>query len=373
MENRLKASLESKNVRASNFELLRIFAMFIIVAHHFSSHSGFKFATDAITVNRLWVQFIQMGGKVGVNIFVLISGYFLIRAERIKTNKIVKLWGQIFFYSIVFFTVFTAAGIREFSWDKLKLSVLPIIFSRWWFASTYFVFYLFVPFLNKFLKSLGKNEYVRFLILMFVCWCIVPTLTKNSFQGNKLLWFVFIYSFAGYLRLFDYKFQKDLKHYVLINFLLVVLTFAVVIVLDVLGTKIPLFASNATFLYDYNRLPVVLIALFTFIIFSKLDIGSKRFINVLSSAMFGVYLIHDHPYVRPFLWKTVFKNRTYAKSNMLIPHSLFAIVTVFVGCTLIELIRIYAIEKRCTKVTNKLANLIDNIKERVCSAKLFNR
>ena len=74
-------SLPEKKERNSNFELLRIIAMLMIVFHHFSVHGGFNYELTDISFNRLWLYFISMGGKIGVDIFVLISGYFLI------TNK----------------------------------------------------------------------------------------------------------------------------------------------------------------------------------------------------------------------------------------------------------------------------------------------
>ncbi len=64
--------------RQSSIELLRIIAMILIVAHHFEIHGGFAYPQDAVSVNRIWMQFISSGGKVGVNIFVLLSGYFLV-------------------------------------------------------------------------------------------------------------------------------------------------------------------------------------------------------------------------------------------------------------------------------------------------------
>ena len=67
-------SANQPNIRKSNIELLRIVAMVIIVMHHFAIHGGFAFSSETISINRLWVQFITMGGRLGVNIFVLISG-----------------------------------------------------------------------------------------------------------------------------------------------------------------------------------------------------------------------------------------------------------------------------------------------------------
>ena len=72
--------------RQSNFELLRIVAMVMIVFHHFAVHGGFNFDSTTLSIPRFWFNFIIMGGKTGVNIFVLISGYFLIQSKSTKAN-----------------------------------------------------------------------------------------------------------------------------------------------------------------------------------------------------------------------------------------------------------------------------------------------
>lgn len=64
--------------RNSSIELLRIISMILIVFHHFAFHGGFKWQTNSVTISHFWYNFIYGGGKIGVNIFVLISGYFLI-------------------------------------------------------------------------------------------------------------------------------------------------------------------------------------------------------------------------------------------------------------------------------------------------------
>lgn len=64
--------------RNSSIELLRIIAMVMIMFHHFAYYSGFEYNLSSISTPYLWYNFIIMGGKIGVNIFVLISGYFLI-------------------------------------------------------------------------------------------------------------------------------------------------------------------------------------------------------------------------------------------------------------------------------------------------------
>lgn len=75
--------------RSSNIELLRICSMLLIVLHHYCVNSGFVEIIDLndITVNTLLVQFMAFGGKVGVNVFLLISGYFMINGTR-KYQKV---------------------------------------------------------------------------------------------------------------------------------------------------------------------------------------------------------------------------------------------------------------------------------------------
>lgn len=74
-----------KKIRMSNFELLRILCMFLIVAHHFSVHS--TFSNDISVVNLCLVRALRIGGKLAVNVYVLISGYFMI-SSKFKLKKL---------------------------------------------------------------------------------------------------------------------------------------------------------------------------------------------------------------------------------------------------------------------------------------------
>lgn len=55
---------EQKNMRQSNFELLRIVAMLIIIAHHYVVLSGITefFDYDTLPANMLFLQFLGWGG-----------------------------------------------------------------------------------------------------------------------------------------------------------------------------------------------------------------------------------------------------------------------------------------------------------------------
>ena len=142
----------------------------MIVAHHFSVHGNFDFPINTVTINRLWIQFIQIGGKIGVDVFVLISGYFLITADSLKINKVIKMWIQIFTYSVLIYVLFVVLRLTPFSVKDLVKSALPITYDRWWFASGYFVLYLLSPFINKSIRSFDRTTYLQMLALMTFCW-----------------------------------------------------------------------------------------------------------------------------------------------------------------------------------------------------------
>ena len=67
--------------RNSNLELLRIIAMIFIIAHHLVTFAldGLPFVAD--NLNTFVLYFITMFGKMGVNLFIFISAYFMIKSK----------------------------------------------------------------------------------------------------------------------------------------------------------------------------------------------------------------------------------------------------------------------------------------------------
>ena len=351
-------------IRQSNIELLRIIAMIIIVAYHFSVHGGFVFNSNTITINRLWIQFIRIGGKTGVDVFVLISGYFLINSNKVITSKVLKFWFQIFTYSIVIFVIFTLSGIVPFDLKELIKHIFPITFTQWWFASTYFVLYLLSPFINKMLLSFDKKQYLSFLLILFFMWCIIPTVTGQAFESNELLWFVFLYSLAGFIKLYGVIDRFKSSTYIILALLVILITWLSAVAFEVLGYKAPIFSVYARIFYDMQGVTILIISVLMLLGFLKLKMGYSKVINVIASATFGVYLVHDNAYIRVFLWKSIFKNATYSESKVLIPYSLMAIVVVYICCTLVELARIYLVEKNYMSIVISISKRIDEYKER---------
>lgn len=356
--------------RNSAIELLRIIAMIMIVAHHFAVHGKFQ-VENTTFINNIWLEFLSSGGKIGVNLFIMISGYFLIDSKSVNIKKVLKLLLQMLFYSLIILIIFGGFNGVTFSIGDLFNHVLA--YPIWWFAKAYLVLYLIHPYINKFLNILQKKEYQRLIIFSTILWSVIPTLTTIPFDSGSLIWFIYIYSLGFYLKKYPIKFNLSPKKYIFISIILFILTFMLVIVFKIIGTRISLVSKYSGSLFNIDKITTLLISLFLFMGFSSLRIKYNKFINIVSSSTFGIYLLHECDYVRVYLWQTLFKNASYSDTLLLIPYSLMVIAIVFVGCSVIELLRIYVIEKRYMILLDKISTFINKYVNKFLDLKFFDK
>ena len=109
-------------------------------------------------------QLLSTGGKIGVNLFVLITGYFLAKKFS-KFSSLVYLWIKTFSYVIIFFLLFCALGLHPFSWSSLVSCFFPIRNDFYWFVSAYFLLILLSPFITIGIKALGQRKLFAFLLI----------------------------------------------------------------------------------------------------------------------------------------------------------------------------------------------------------------
>ena len=324
-------------VRNSSLELLRIIAMLMIIGHHIYRHGEFDFPVNIITINKLWTQFLLIGGNLGNNIFVLISGYFLVKSYGVKWLKLFNLWIRAFFWAVSIYLLFVFFGIEIPSIRTLLRVMCPITKPINWFIATYFVMYLVHPYVNIFLRSLTRGEYKKFIASVFIYWSIIPMITKSNFQANALINFICIYSLAGYVRLWADDFGS--RKYIFFGALFALANFFLVILVDIVAMKYNHFTVYTEYFLGMMRPFTVLSSLCMFIGFKHFKISSRA-INLIASATLGVYLTHENEFVRKsFLWQDIFHMAQLKDSPYLIPYTLVAIVIVYIVCTLIELLR----------------------------------
>lgn len=347
-----------KSVRSTNIELLRIVAMLFIILSHCFCHGNFSFNAGQFPVSRFLYHFSVIGGNFGVDLFVLISGYFLITGNKlVVAKKALILWEQLFFYSVAIFTVFIVFYPSLFSLKEVLRLFLPITHGGWWFASTYFVLFIIHPFLNKLLLALSKKQYQFYLAVIIFLWSFLPTIIHNDLQANELIQFIMLYSISGYIRL--YKNTQKIKTWIFValSSFLYLLTYLSEVVLMFAETKIEFLSPYKTIFIDRYKIPVLFSAVFLFLAFTQIKIKLNMFINTVASSTFGIYLIHDHPRVREYIWTDLFKINT-VRGVFIIPYTLFVVITVFTVCSIIDLIRQNTFGVLFTRINKKVFSIV---------------
>lgn len=343
-----------KNQRSSNIELLRIISMFLIVLHHYCVNSGLLELIDPrnLTGNMVLIQFMSFGGKVGVNIFFIISGFFMINST-MKWSKVAQLIFQIFSINILVCIFLSALGYRYGFRNYLHL--IPIVFSvPSSFISNYLVIYILAPIINKSLHALNRNEFNYLLIVLLTYFCLLQTfLFQNTW--HYMGWAFSMYCVGAYIS--KYKMTKLNWHFGWISLGLIVLTWGAILIFDYITIKIDRL-PNAIWtyaIYDANKITVFTIGLSIFMYFAKLQIKCYKTINCIGGGIaFGVLLWHaNNDLMRQWLWTDFLKNTSYFANDYLWLHCLISVISVYVVCTILEIIRHHLIEKPIFNRINK--------------------
>lgn len=350
--------------RNSNIELLRIISITMIIISHYCTHGIGKEIISNLnfSVNRFLLEALTLG-NFGSILFVLISGYYLINSNKVKFKKLLHLILQISFYSILIFLILVLLKIQPFSFKNLIKSILPITFKQYWFASAYIILYLFHPYINKLLNCLKQKEHLTFIILMFIVFSILHTLTTSDYYCNEIVQFLMFYSIGAYLFKYDKDYSnKKNKIIMLICSMLMIIS---IICIDLLVTQIPKFYPYSNYYYSIYFLSrtsplVILFCISLFKYFINLKVKNNNFINLIASLIFGVYLISDNGYLRHIIWDSIFNSKAFSNSPYLILHIIVSVTLIITICLLIELFRKVIIEKSLFRfLDNKLDNLQD--------------
>lgn len=130
MEKTAKITMNSGKVRDSSLELLRIISMVLIIMHHYALHGGFNLNVLPFGANKVFIEFLMVGGKLGVNCFIMITGYFMVNSK-ITIKKLINLICKVTIYSFVIQVVFIAFHLVPFSYSSLFEALFPILFGKY--------------------------------------------------------------------------------------------------------------------------------------------------------------------------------------------------------------------------------------------------
>lgn len=189
--------------RLSNMELARIVAMLMIVIGHFILTYGLWNGSDFIcrqdvtqpVSSYLYVVFFGLC-IVGVNVFILVSGYFTIH---LSWKSFLSYYLLCIFYNAAVFLINTFM-FDSFSWKAL-VKVFLVDKTVNWFFRAYFWLMLISPLLNKALEHLSLRELrIGAALLLFLNCFSGFVLHEYNTNGFNVYNFVFLYVMGNWIR-----------------------------------------------------------------------------------------------------------------------------------------------------------------------------
>lgn len=336
-----------KKQRNSNIELLRILMMLVIVAHHYIVNSGViqcivSTPPHSLQINRFNVYFALVfgwGGKTAINVFILITGYFMCR-QPFKWRKVVFLALEIVLYRWLIYGIFLASGYESFNLKEFikTVLVLPYDFGLG-FSSSFVGLYVLVPFINKLLSTLEKKELEKLICVLLVFFTGFSTFLFNT-SFEYIGWYVTVYLIGSYLRLYEMNWMSSRRITGLLCACSLAFSWLSVICIRFLAEKMN---RNLPYYYlvaDSNKVLAIATAISLFLLFKNINIGSNRLINKFSASTFGVLMIHaSSDTMRRWLWQDVCKNTFAFATNSFIFHAVFCTLAVYIVCVSIDMVR----------------------------------
>lgn len=346
---------QSQNKRQSNFELLRIIAMCMIIAMHYLTKGMQlpKLSTDNSVSNIcFWVLYAFCTSSV--NVYVFISGYFMIDSEW-KISKVAKLWLQVLCYSLLIPLVLGAIGVIDIStlgFDIKQQIFMPVSYEHYWFATAYVMLYLLSPVLGMAIKNMNRIQLRNVIFVMLAVFCglksVNPYLIPWDRYGCDLPWFICLFLIAGYIRMYGIEFfdskKKGLLVYIIFSLLTFVIAYAMSAVVRMTG-KLEYY-MDMTYCYNYITVLIASIGLFYTFIHTRIGKSSNntgesklcRIINKVAALSFGVYLLHENVTVRE-LWPDVLGIKYANGQWWQIFHMLFCIIVIFMAGIIVDYFR----------------------------------
>lgn len=280
MELKKQTSTNIQFCRNSSVELLRIIAMIMIIALHFSSVYRDEVA-PSFDVESCLATAIEIICNTGVSIFILITGFYGITFNFKKLFFLVNLT---FFYSI--FSVFVHYFMGNLDTMYFLRSFVPILTNKYWFVTSYVILFSLSSFINKSLDSMSKKEHLLLVLVLLFFFFFAATLFPKypilKGSGKDIVHMTTVYIIGRYFK--KYGFPNILFHHSK-KILLLVLGVAYMLTMFQGYVKIQfaLFRDASCFM---------LIAAVTLFYLFATKTYYKSWINNVASYAFPVYLIH---------------------------------------------------------------------------------
>lgn len=293
--------MEKKSVRNSNVELLRILAALGVIVLHYNNAEiggGFRYV-EVFSANSYIMYFLENMFICAVNLFVLITGFFMSEKKKVSIRKPIELVCQVIVFNMGILLLRTIIGGSILPWKEYLIGILPLNY----YVTLYIVVYLLSPYINMLLGSLTDGSFKSLVTMLFILFSLWPTILETvsmiaggdlggmntigitgSQSGYTSLNFILMYILGVYLKRTITR--ENPTKYLWKLCLCWIIQFAISYIAMVKGFGMgPIWA--------YSNPLVILSAIYSFMLFYNMKEIKSKAINELAKASFTVYLMHS--------------------------------------------------------------------------------
>lgn len=260
-------------------DIIRILAfIFIVLLHTVNIQYGIN----------IWILLYGVI-SIGVNLFIMISGYLLLdKSEKMSVffkKRIRGIFPLFIFFNIVYIFV-----------NKVKIMPVlqgkEIVAPHFWYIYMILGLYFITPWLQKVLKFAKKETFI-ILILWFLCSILNPHLIKFDLPRIPFSHFP-ITEFIGYYIL-GYYIKIDRNKIKKVPFSIIIIIYLVGFFISAISTKYVLLktGNRISDFFDKNSLGTFFMTVSFFTFFIKLDFKNRNeAVKIISNSTYFAFLVH---------------------------------------------------------------------------------
>ncbi|MBR5707821.1 MAG: acyltransferase, partial [Oscillospiraceae bacterium] len=189
--------------RNHGVDLLRLVSMLMVVVLHVLGQGGVLAAVPAPSWRYGLCWALEAASFCAVDCYAMISGY-VGTGRSFRPSGIVLLWLRVVFYTLLITTVALALAPGSVGLRAYLNAVFPVMTQQYWYVSSYFCVFFFMPFLDAGVEKLPKKAAGAALIALTALLTVLPfVFGSDPFRtgsGYSAFWLAYLYLLGAYFR-----------------------------------------------------------------------------------------------------------------------------------------------------------------------------
>lgn len=296
-----------KTTKKIHLEIIRIIALVCIIYNHTGERGNNVYMFTDGNVTFVFSLVADILCKIGVPLFVMVSGALLLqkeeRIQEIYHKRVLRIVKVIVLFTTLryFYECFLVESIPFSLLGLIKLILNGKLFAPYWFLYSYLSLLFVLPFIKRMIKSMDKKEIDVLIVLIFVFYTVLPIIS-GLFDLEFEILFMFGAFFSYFVLGYYLECVIDNNAYTRKNIVFAMLGIAVSVIYScwmIIRNR----AVSGVIAAEYSSVLSIPIAFFVFFIVKAIwgknaekkgNMFWRKNITIIGSCSFGIYLIEDY-------------------------------------------------------------------------------